>query len=77
MGHIDIASTIVIASAFGDAANKVLGYLREITPALIAVIIVSAACALVFSKGHKAEILLSALAACVLLVSYATIGAGL
>jgi len=30
-----------------------------------------------FSKGHKAEILLSALAACVLLVSYATIGAGL
>ncbi len=50
MAHLDIASGIVIASAFGDAANKALGYIREISPALIAIIIISAACALVFSK---------------------------
>ncbi len=51
---------LIIASAFGDAANKALGYIREISPALIAIIIISAACALVFSRGHKAEILGSA-----------------
>ncbi len=77
MGHIDIASTIIIASAFGDAANKALGYIRKISPALIAIIIISAACALVFSRGHKAEILGSAFLAIVLIASFAAIGAGI
>ncbi len=77
MGHVDIASAIVIASAFGDAANKALGYIREISPALIAIIIISAACALVFSRGHKAEILGSAFLAIVLIASFAAIGAGI
>ncbi len=57
MEHIHTAAAIVIASAFGDAANKALGYIREISPALIAIIIVSAACALVFNRKHKAETL--------------------
>jgi len=77
MGHVDFASTIIIASAFGDAANKALGYIREISPALIAIIIISAACALVFSRGHKAEILGSAFLAIVLIASFAAIGAGI
>jgi len=77
MEHIHIASAIVIASAFGDAANKALGYIREISPALIAIIIISAACALVFSRGHKAEILGSAFLAIVLIASFAAIGAGI
>ncbi len=77
MGHVDIAAGIVIASAFGDAANKALGYIREISPALIAIIIISAACALVFSRGHKAEILGSAFLAIVLIASFAAIGAGI
>ena len=77
MGHVDTASAIVIASAFGDAANKALGYIREISPALIAIIIISAACALVFSRGHKAEILGSAFLAIVLIASFAAIGAGI
>ncbi len=67
----------IIASAFGDAANKALGYIREISPALIAIIIISAACALVFSRGHKAEILGSAFLAIVLIASFAAIGAGI
>jgi len=77
MAHLDTASTIVIASAFGDAASKALGYIREISPALIAIIIISAACALVFSRGHKAEILASAFLAIVLIGGFATIGAGI
>ncbi len=77
MEHIHTASAIVIASAFGDAANKALGYIREISPALIAIIIISAACALVFSRGHKAEILGSAFLAIVLIASFAAIGAGI
>ncbi len=68
---------LIIASAFGDAANKALGYIREISPALIAIIIISAACALVFSRGHKAEILGSAFLAIVLIASFAAIGAGI
>ncbi len=68
---------LVIASAFGEAANKALGYIREISPALIAIIIISAACALVFSRGHKAEILGSAFLAIVLIASFAAIGAGI
>ena len=77
MEHIHTAAAIVIASAFGDAANKALGYIREISPALIAIIIISAACALVFSRGHKAEILGSAFLAIVLIASFAAIGAGI
>jgi len=77
MEHIYTASAIVIASAFGDAANKALGYIKEISPALIAIIIISAACALVFSRGHKAEILGSAFLAIVLIASFAAIGAGI
>ncbi len=57
MEHIHIASPIVDASAFGDAASKALGYVHAMTPALIALIIVSAACALVVSLDHKADIL--------------------
>jgi hypothetical protein len=77
MGHVDIASAIVIASAFGDAADKAIGYIKEISPALIAIIIISAACGLVFSRGHKAEILGSAFLAIVLIASFAAIGAGI
>ncbi len=66
--------SIVIASAFGDAANKAIGYIKEISPALIAIIIISAACGLVFSRGHKAEILGSAFLAIVLIVSFQAIG---
>jgi len=77
MGHVDIASAIVIASAFGDAANKAIGYIKEISPALIAIIIISAACGLVFSRGHKAEILGSAFLAIVLIASFVAIGAGI
>ena len=77
MGHVDIASAIVIASAFGEAATKAIGYIKEISPALIAIIIVSAACAMVFSKGHKAEILGSAFLAIVLIVSFQAIGSGI
>ncbi len=74
---METITSIVIASAFGDAANKALGYIREISPALIAIIIISAACALVFSRGHKAEILGSAFLAIVLIASFAAIGAGI
>jgi len=77
MGHVDIASAIVIASAFGDAADKAIGYIKEISPALIAIIIISAACGLVFSRGHKAEILGSAFLAIVLIASFVAIGAGI
>lgn len=48
---------VIIASAFGDAASKALGYVHAMSPALIAGIIVSAACALVFNREHKADIL--------------------
>ncbi len=67
----------IIASAFGDAAAKAIGYIKEISPALIAIIIISAACGLVFSRGHKAEILGSAFLAIVLIASFAAIGAGI
>jgi len=77
MGHVDITSAIVIASAFGDASKKAIGYITEVSPGLIAITIISAACALVFSKGHKAEILGSAFLAIVLIASFAAIGAGI
>ncbi len=48
---------LIIASAFGDAASKALGYVHAMSAGLIALIIVSAACALVFSLDHKADIL--------------------
>ncbi len=48
---------LVIASAFGAAASKALGYVHAMSPALIAGIIVSAACALAFNREHKADIL--------------------
>lgn len=70
-------NNFIVASAFGDAANKALGYIKEISPALIAIIIISAACGLVFSRGHKAEILGSAFLAIVLIASFAAIGAGI
>lgn len=72
-----IMNNFIVASAFGDAAAKAIGYIKEISPALIAIIIVSAACALVFSRGHKAEILGSAFLAIVLIASFAAIGAGI
>ncbi len=77
MGHIDTTAAVVIASAFGDAGAKAIGYIKEISPALIAIIIVSAACGLVFSKGHKAEILGSAFLAILLIGSFQVIGAGI
>ncbi len=77
MEHIHTAAAIVIASAFGDASKKAIGYITEVSPGLIAIIIISAACALVFSKGHKAEILGSAFLAIVLIASFAAIGAGI
>jgi len=72
-----VMNNFIVASAFGDAATKAIGYIKEISPALIAIIIVSAACAMVFSKGHKAEILGSAFLAIVLIASFAAIGAGI
>ncbi len=74
MGQLDSVQALVIASAFGDAANKAIGYIKEISPALIAIIIISAACGMVFSKGHKAEILGSAFLAIVVIVSFEAIG---
>ncbi len=70
-------NNFIVASAFGDGAAKAIGYIKEISPALIAIIIVSTACAMVFSKGHKAEILGSAFLAIVLIASFAAIGAGI
>ncbi len=48
---------LIIASAFGDAASKALGYVHAMSAGLIALIIVSAACALAFNREHKAETL--------------------
>ncbi len=70
-------NNFIIASAFGDASKKAIGYITEVSPALIAIIVISAACALVFSKGHKAEILASAFLAIVLIGGFAAIGAGI
>ncbi len=75
MGHVDITSAIIIASAFGDAGAKVIGFLTEIRPALLAIIVLSTACAVVFSKGHKMEILGGGILACVLLMGMTTLGA--
>jgi len=77
MNHVVITQGLVVASAFGDASKKAIGYITEVSPGLIAIIIISAACALVFSKGHKAEILGSAFLAIVLIASFAAIGAGI
>lgn len=72
---MDVVMGLVIASAFGDAATKFIGFIVEVRPAIAALIIISAACALVFSRGHRAEILASAALALVLLMSFQAIGA--
>ncbi len=77
MDHVVITQGLAVASAFGDASKKAIGYITEVSPGLIAIIIISAACALVFSKGHKAEILGSAFLAIVLIASFAAIGSGI
>lgn len=66
---------LVIASAFGDAAQKLIGFIVEVRPAIAALIIISAGCAVVFSRGHKAEIIASAVLGLVLLMSFQQIGA--
>ncbi len=48
---------LIIASAFGDAAVTAIRYVHAMSAGLIAVIISSATCALMFNRGHKAEIL--------------------
>lgn len=72
---MDQVMGLVIASAFGDAAQKLIGFIVEVRPAIAALIIVSAACALVFSRGHRAEIIGAAVLALVLLMSFQQIGA--
>ena len=67
----------VIASAFGDAAQKIIGYLTEVRPALYAMIIFGAALGVVFDRGHKGAILGSAVLAIILLTGFTTIGAHL
>ncbi len=65
----------IIASAFGDAAKTVIGFLTEVRPALLAMIVFGAALGVVFDRGHKGAILGSALLAIVLLMSFTTIAA--
>ena len=65
----------VIASAFGDAGTKVIGFLTEVRPALIAMIIFGAALGVVFDRGHKGAILGSAVLAIILLMGFTTLGA--
>ncbi len=77
MEHIDSVAAIVIASAFGDAATKIIGYLTEVRPALYAMIIFGAALGVVFDRGHKGAILGSAVLAIILLTGFTTIGAQL
>ncbi len=64
----------VIASAFGDAATKVIGFLIEVRPALYAMIIFGAALGVVFDRGHKGAILGSAVLAIILLTGMTTLG---
>ncbi len=78
MHQFIIAATLhgfIIASAFGDAATKVIGFLTDVRPALIAVIVFGAALGVVFDRGHKGAILGSAVLAIVLLMGFTTIGA--
>jgi len=65
----------IIASAFGDAGTKVIGFLTEVRPALIAMIIFGAALGVVFDRGHKGAILGSAVLAIILLMGFTTLGA--
>lgn len=65
---------LVIASAFGDAANKIIGFLTEVRPALLIVIIFMAALGVIFDKGHKGAILASSVLAIVLLMGMTTLG---
>lgn len=65
---------VVIASAFGDAATKIIAFLVEVRPALLAAIIFGAAIGVVFDRGHKGAILGSAILAIVLLMSFTTLG---
>ncbi len=65
---------VIIASAFGDAATKVIAILTEVRPALIALIVFGAALGLIFDKGHKGAILGSAVVAIVLLMTFTSIG---
>jgi len=64
----------LVASAFGDAANKIIAMLTEVRPALYVVIIIGAALGVVFDRGHKGAILGSAVLAIVLLTGMTTLG---
>ncbi len=64
----------VIASAFGDAGTKIIGFLTEVRPALLAMIIFGAALGVVFDRGHKGAILGSAVLAIILLMGFTTLG---
>ena len=64
----------VFASAFGDAATKIVAFLVEIRPALLAAIIFGAAIGVMFDRGHKGAILASAVLAIVLLMGFTTLG---
>jgi len=74
MEHIDSVAAIVIASAFGEAATKVVAFLVEVRPALYAMIIFGAALGVVFDRGHKGAILGSAVLAIILLTGMTTLG---
>ncbi len=80
MHQFIIAATLhgfIIASAFGDAATKAIGFIDEVKLAIIAMIVVSAGCAVAFTRGHKMEILGAAALAVVLVSSFKTIASGL
>jgi len=64
----------IIASAFSNAGTKVIGFLTDVRPALLAMIVFGAALGVVFDRGHKGAILGSALLAIILLMSFTTIG---
>lgn len=64
----------LVASAFGDAATKIIAMLVEIRPALLAMIVLGAALGVVFDRGHKGAILGSAILAVVLIMGMTTIG---
>ncbi len=67
----------IIASAFGDAAGKVIGFIDDVKLAIIAMIVVSAGCAVAFTRGHKMEILGASALAVVLVANFKTIAGSL
>jgi len=91
MAHLDTASTIVIASAFGDAAQaviaaanpfqdtiqKVIDLIDGAKVGIVTIIILVAALTAAFTRGHKGEILAGALFSCALVLGAKAIATAL